>query len=157
MSEGGEAARTSVRAPQDFAAGLVLIAIGAFAFWQAYELPVGSLRAMGPGMLPRSVAVLVGAGGVALTFYSFFEDGPALERWHWRGPVFILGGIVLFSLTIRTLGLAFAGPIAMFFGSMASDEFRWKEALIFSIGLTALCVVLFKLLLRLPIPIIAFM
>ena len=158
MSDEGNAAPSGgVRAPQDFAAGLFLVAIAAFAFWQAYDLPVGSLRAMGPGMLPRSVAVLVGAGGVALAIYSFFEDGPAMDRWHWRGPFFILGGIVLFALTIRSLGLMFAGPIAMFFGSMATDEFRWKEALIFSVALTALCILLFKVILRLPIPVAAFL
>ncbi len=146
----------TIRAPQDFAAGLFLIAIGLFAFVQAYSLPLGNLRVMGPGMLPVSVAVMVTAGGLALTIYSFFEDGAKLERLHWRGPIFILGGIVLFALTIRSLGLLFAGPLAMFVGSMASEEFRWKEALIFSIGLTLVCIVLFKLALRLPIPIVSF-
>jgi len=145
-----------VRAPQDFAAGLFLIAIGAFAFFQASSLSLGTLRVMGPGMLPITVAVMVMAGGLALAVTSLFEEGPKMEGLHWRGPFFILGGIVLFALTIRTLGLLFAGPLSMFFGSMGSDEFRWKESIIFSIGLTLVCIVLFKLALRLPIPILAF-
>ncbi len=146
-----------IRAPQDFAAGLFLVVVALFAIWQASDLPLGSLRAMGPGMLPRAVAVMVGLGGVGLMIFSFFEDGAALERFHWRGPFFILGGIILFALTIRTAGLIVAGPLAMFFGSMGSDEFRWKESIVFSVGLTAVCIVLFKFALGLPIPIIAFM
>ena len=146
-----------IQAPQDFAAGLFLVLVALFAVWQASDLPLGTLRAMGPGMLPRAVAVMVGLGGVALMVFSFFENGPALDRLHWRGPFFILGGIILFALTIRTLGLVVAGPLAMFFGSLGSDEFRWKESIVFSLVLTGLCILLFKFALGLPIPVVAFM
>jgi hypothetical protein len=37
---------------------------------------------------------------------------------------------------------------------LASEEFRLKEATIFSIAMTVLCILLFKTLLRLPIPVI---
>jgi hypothetical protein len=160
MSEEGKTAERpglSIRSPQDFAAGLFLVAVAGFAIWQASDLPLGTLRAMGPGMLPRAVALMVAAGGVMLIILSFVQRGPALERVHWRGPFFILGGIILFALTIRTLGLLLAGPIAMFFGSMASDEFRWKESIVFALALTGLCIVLFKFILGLPIPVVAFM
>ena len=150
-------AGSGIRAQQDFVAGLFLAAIALFAIWQASDMPLGTLRAMGPGMLPRAVAVMVGLGGVILMVSSFLEEGPALERFHWRGPLFILGGILLFALTIRTAGLIVAGPLAMIFGSLASDEFNWKEAAIFAVALTAICIVLFKFALGLPIPVIAFM
>jgi hypothetical protein len=42
----------------------------------------------------------------------------------------------------------------MIFGSMASPEFRLKEATIFAAIMTAFCILLFKVLLRLPIPVI---
>ena len=45
---------------QDFAGGLVVIAVALFAFWQAANLPIGTLGGMGPGMLPKSLAVLFG-------------------------------------------------------------------------------------------------
>ncbi len=50
-----------------------------------------------------------------------------------RAAVHLRGIVLIFALAIRTLGLAFAGPVSMIFGSMASDEVRWKEAMIFSI------------------------
>jgi hypothetical protein len=143
-----------IKSTQEFGAGLFLIAVAAFFLWQAMELPRGSLRAMGAGMLPQSLAVLVGVCGLGLVLTSFLVQGPKLERWSLRGPFFIFGGIVLFSLLIRTFGLAVAGPVSMVFGTLASTEFRWKESVIFSIILTAVCIVLFKVLLRLPIPVI---
>ncbi len=146
-----------IKSTQEFGAGLFLIAVACFFLWQALELPRGSLRAMGPGMLPQSLAVMLAAGGIGLVLTSIFTKGPALERWSLRGPFFIFGGIVLFSLLIRTCGLAVAGPVSMIFGTMASPEFRWKESVIFSIILTSVCVLIFKVLLRLPIPVIGTM
>ena len=72
---------------------------------------------------------------------------------------FMMEGIskVVFALTIRTLGLAFAGPLAMIVGSFASDEVRWKETIIFAVAMTAFCILLFKVALGLPIPVVAFM
>ncbi len=143
-----------IKSTQEFGAGLFLIAVAAFFFWQALELPHGSLRAMGPGMLPQSLTVMVAFGGLGLILTSILAEGPPLERWSIRGPFFIFGGIVLFSLLIRTFGLAVAGPVSMVFGTLASTEFRWKESVIFSCVLTAVCILLFKVLLRLPIPVI---
>ena len=143
-----------IKSTQEFGAGLFLIAVAAFFFWQALELPHGSLRAMGPGMLPQSLTVMVALGGLGLVLTSIFAEGPVLERWSIRGPFFIFGGIILFSFLIRTFGLAVAGPVSMIFGTMASEEFEWKEATVFSICLTTVCILLFKVLLRLPIPVI---
>ncbi|GGH11349.1 hypothetical protein GCM10007036_08340 [Alsobacter metallidurans] len=150
-SHGGGGLR--VRNPQDGAAGLFLLAVAAFALWQGADLPLGTLRSMGAGMLPTSLAVLVGLFGFILVVLAFLEDGPALERWNLRGPIFILGSVIVFALLIRTAGLAIAGPVAMLVSCFASDEVRWKEAVIFSVCMTAFCILLFKVMLSLPIPV----
>ncbi len=146
-----------VRSSQNLGAGLFLMAIALFAFWQAQELPRGTLNAMGAGMLPQSLAAFLFIGGLALALSGLLVKGEAMERWSLRGPIFIFGGIILFSLLIRTCGLVIAGPVAMIFGSMASDEFNWKEATVFALILTGICILLFKVLLRLPIPVIGAM
>jgi putative tricarboxylic transport membrane protein len=143
-----------IKSTQEFGAGLFLIAVAAFFYWQGLDLPRGTLRAMGPGMLPMALTVMVGIGGLLMVFYSFFELGPRLERWSLRGPFFIFGGIIVFALLIRTCGLIVAGPASMIFAMRASDEFEWKEATVFSIAMTIICILLFKTLLRLPIPVI---
>ena len=145
------------RSQQDLGGGLFLIAIGLFAIWQGSNLPLGTLRSMGAGMLPISLAWMLIAGGALMVITSFTTAGPDLERWSLRGLLFIIGGTVAFAFTIQKLGLIIAGPLAMIIGSYASDEARLKEILIFAVSMTALCILLFKYALGLPIPVITFM
>ena len=137
---------------QDFVGGLAIIAAGAFAYWLAHGLPAGPGGAMGPGTLPRGLAVLLGALGAALVAVSIFDKSAALERWSIRGPVFILGALVVFGLAVRPLGLAAAGPLAIVVSAFASSEVRWGETILFGVLMTAFCIALFKLALGLPIP-----
>jgi len=156
MSEEQGGGGSRLKSSQDFGAGLFLIAIGLFALWQGWRLPLGTLRSMGAGMLPLSLAVMLCIGGLALILTSVTTKGAALEAWSIRGLIFIVGGVIVFAHTIQTLGLMFAGPLSMIIGSMASEEFDWKEAIIFSIILTAACALLFKTALGLPIPVNVF-
>jgi len=156
MSEEQQGGGGRLKSSQDFGAGLFLIAIGLFALWQGWRLPLGTLRSMGAGMLPFSLAVMLCIGGLALILTSFTTKGESLEAWSIRGLAFIVGGVVIFAFTIQALGLLFAGPLAMIVGSMASEEFDWKESIIFSIILTLACALLFKTALGLPIPVNVF-
>jgi putative tricarboxylic transport membrane protein len=137
---------------QDFVGGLVVIAVAAFAFWQGADLPLGTFGSMGPGMLPRGLAVLLGLLGALLMLNSILEAGPALDRWSIKGPALILGGIVVFGLTIRPYGLIVAGPLAILVAAFSSDEVRWGETILFGAFMTAFCIGLFKFALGLPIP-----
>ena len=146
----------SYRLTEDIAAGLFLFFVSAFFMWKAWELPLGSLRAMGPGMLPMSISVVLGVGGFLLALSAFIKGGNIITMPHVRGLFFILGGIVLFGLCIRTLGLVVAGPVSMIFASFATNEVRPVEAVIFACVMTAFCILLFKYALGLPIPVVAF-
>lgn len=156
------AARGPVRGPQSLVSGLVLIALAAFALWITRDLSQGTLRTMGPAMLPRWLAIGVGSCGVALVVAGLTRAGSALEAYTFRGPVMVVLGVVAFALTIRgfqlglfdvpQLGMIVAGPLAMFIGGFATPEVRWSELLIMSLALTAFCMILFGDLLNLPIP-----
>jgi putative tricarboxylic transport membrane protein len=137
---------------QDAVGGLVIIAVAAFAFWSGAELPIGTFGGMGPGMLPKGLAVLLGLLGALLILDAWLEGGLRLERWSIRGPVFVLGAVVVFGLTVRPFGLLVAGPLAIIIGAFASDEVRWGETLLFGALMTAFCIGLFKFALGLPIP-----
>ena len=106
---------------------------------------------------PNTFAVMVAIAGVVLIVGALLVPGSRLEAWSLRGPIFVLGAIVVFALTIRTLGLAVAGPLAVFIGAFASPEARVKETAIFAVVLTAACIFLFKFLLGLPIPVATFL
>jgi Tripartite tricarboxylate transporter TctB family len=152
-----------LRSPQSLAGGLVLIGLAGLALWLTRDLDQGTLNAMGPAMLPRWLAIAVGLSGLALLVFAFIKHGDALERWNLRGPVFVIGGILAFALTIRPftfgtltapgLGMLFAGPLAIIIGGYATPEARLRDLVILSLSLTPFCMVLFGDLLNLPIPV----
>jgi putative tricarboxylic transport membrane protein len=137
---------------QDFVGGLVIIAVAAFAFWAGSDLPIGTFGGMGPGMLPKVLAVLLGLLGILLVIDARLEGGLPLERWSIRAPAFVLGAVVAFGLAVRPLGLLIAGPLAVIISAFASDEVRWIETIVFGLAMTAFCIGLFKFALGLPIP-----
>jgi hypothetical protein len=143
-----------VLAPQDLLAGASLIAMALFALWATSGLGGGGFGSPGPGMLPRGVAVLVGLVGALLVLASLVHPGARLERWAVRGPVFICLAVIGFALTVRTPGLAVAGPLVVLVGGAATPEARLKELLLFALAITALCVGLFRFALHLPIPVL---
>ena len=148
------ARRGLIRGPQNFVSGVALVALARFAIWLVRDLPQGTLRAMGPAMLPRWLAIGVGLCGAALALIGLLRDGEGLEKWTFRGPIFVALGIVCFGITIRWFGLVVAGPLALMIGGFASDETRPRELVIFAVIMTAFCVGLFRYLLNQPIPIL---
>jgi putative tricarboxylic transport membrane protein len=135
---------------QDFLGGLAVLAVAALAYWLARKLPIGAAGGMGPGALPKGLAVLLGGLGVLLLLNAWKSE--RLTRWSVRGPLFVLGALILFGLTVRPLGLALAGPILIAAAGFASSEVRWRETLIYGLAMTLFCVGLFKFALGLPIP-----
>jgi hypothetical protein len=155
-------ARGLIRGPQSFVSGLVLLALALFAIWLTSDLPQGTLRAMGPAMLPRWLAIGVGLCGLALVAVGLLADGHPLEPVTFRGPVVVLVAIIIFGLTVRgfplgafnipNLGLLVAGPLMIFISGLASPEARIRELAVLALMLTAFCMMLFGDLLNLPIP-----
>jgi Tripartite tricarboxylate transporter TctB family len=149
------AARGRVRSPRDLLAGACLVALALFALLGSARLEGGTLRAMGPGMLPRAVAWAIGAGGLLLALLSFVRRGPPLGRWPVRGPVFITLAVVAFALTVRTVGLVLAGPLVVVVSGAAASDVRPRELVVFALVMTAACAGLFRYVLGLPIPILS--
>jgi hypothetical protein len=143
-----------VRLSKDAVAGASLVALALFALWASADLPRGTLRSVGPGMLPRAVAVLILLTGAGLLVASLVKGGEALGRWSLRAPVFVVLALVAFALTIRSVGLVLAGPVLVLVSGAASAETRPVELIVFALVLTAFCVGLFRFALGLPIPVL---
>ena len=152
-----------IRAPQSLIGGGLLIALAALALFLTRDLDQGTLNAMGPAMLPRWLAIGDGMSGLALVVFGFLKEGDVLERWSLRGPVFVIGAILAFAVTIRPfsfgglstpgLGLLVSGPLAIILGGYATPEARLRDLVILGLSLTPFCMVLFGDLLNLPIPV----
>ncbi|HEY7520931.1 MAG TPA: tripartite tricarboxylate transporter TctB family protein [Methylomirabilota bacterium] len=143
-----------VRSPQDLVAGLVLVGLAVFALWASGNLSQGRLGALGPGMMPRATAVLVGIVGGLVVISALVAPGPRLPGWSIRGPLFVCLALIAFAVTIRWMGLVVAGPLVAIIGSAASPETRVKEILVFGIAVTIFSIALFKYVLNLPIPVL---
>ncbi len=146
--------RGFIKSPQDFAAGLFLLAIALFGLTGGWKLSMGTMSGVGPGMLPKVISAMIAGFGVLLVLQSLITKGDLLERWSIRGLVFILSSLLVFAATVRTLGLAFAGPLCVIISAFAEKSVRLKEIVIFSLVLTGGCIILFAYMLRLPIPIL---
>jgi hypothetical protein len=165
--------RGSVKSPLDLAGGLFLVVLAVIGFAGAFNLPTGTLSGIGSGLLPKTLAVLVAAFGVLLIVHAFLFEGDRLEQWHLRGPLFVLGGVVVFALLIRGstltfgdifgipvlatvkvpgLGLIVAGPLAVIISAFADRSTRPVEIVVYAVVITLLSGLLFKEFLNLPIP-----
>lgn len=163
LNHGRASGRGLVRGPQSLVAGIGLVALALFGFWASGDLPQGTLRAMGPGLMPRWLSIGVGICGLGLVLAAFLKDGEPLSSAAWRGPVVVTLAIFAFAVTIRPftfgglmmpgLGLIVAGPLAVIVGGFATPEARLRELVILALFLTAGCMLLFGDLLNLPIPI----
>jgi putative tricarboxylic transport membrane protein len=143
---------SAIRSPLDVAGGLFLMGVAAVGYIGAFSLPFGQLSGIGSGLLPKVVAVLVAAFGVVLVLQSFYFAGDQLERWAIRGPIMVLGAVLVFAFTVRTLGLVVAGPLCFIVASLADRDTRPVEAVVSAVLATLACGFLFKNLLNLPIP-----
>ena len=151
-----------IRAPRDFFGGLALIALALFALWAARDLSGVSGYSFGPGTVPRLFASLLILIGAAVAISGLLNDGPPLESYALRGPLYVVGAIVAFALLIRgariggiripEFGLIIATFVAFMIAVMGGTKIRWLESAIAAAAMTAFCVVLFRYLLQLPFP-----
>jgi putative tricarboxylic transport membrane protein len=141
-----------IRGPQDFIGGIVLMAVALFALWACSDLQGMHGFSFGPGTAPRMFAVLLLGLGAAVALVGVLQVGPPLQGLSWRGPLFVMAGIVFFAFAIRPLGLVVTGLASFLISAMGSHETRWVEAVIVGVCLTIGCAILFPYVLGLPMP-----
>ena len=146
--------RKRSRFNREICAGLFLIAAAAFGYYAAYPLDTGSMSGVGSGLLPKAVAVGTGLFGVYLIATGLMGNNEDVEGFSFRGTIFILGAIIGFAATVRPFGLLVAGPLAMLVSAMADPDTRPLEIVVYTACMTAGCYLLFKVILRLPIPVL---
>ncbi|MBP2150973.1 tripartite tricarboxylate transporter TctB family protein [Xanthobacter flavus] len=134
----------------DFSGTLVIVALAAAAAGIGAILPEGPFGWPSAGF---AFCVLYLAVMVVLVILAAGRS-TFLDRSGLRGPVFVVGGILAFALTVRSAGLLVAGPLlAMISGAAASDT-RFGELILFAIGMTLVSIGLFRYLLQLPMPVL---
>jgi putative tricarboxylic transport membrane protein len=143
-----------IRNGQDFATGLLFIAVGAAALWIGADYPMGSAQRPGTGVLPRILAwCLVGTGGV-LWVKALLAEGPGLSRWAWRPMILITLAVAAFALLVDRLGLVVTMLVSMTLAAAGTPQTRWVEYALFALLMVAVGVGMFIYGLRMPIPLL---
>lgn len=142
-----------IKNPKDFWAGFVYIAFGVAAIGFAFNYPVGSAGRMGPGYFPRALGTILIFLGAILALRALRTQGAPLSFATFKPLFIVIGSVVLFGLAAPKLGLMVATVILVIASSTASDEFRWKEAIIASIAMAIFTYLAFSWGLKLQLPV----
>lgn len=138
---------------KDLLFGLFLIAVAAIALVATRHLTVGSPANMGPGFMPRTIALALLAFGLWYSGRAVLRPHLGIARIAPRPLLAIIASVAVFALTANRLGLAISSFLAIIVASLATREGRPVETVLFAIALSAAAVLLFVKVLALPVPI----
>ena len=120
------------RTNKDLWAGIHYIVIGAVAMWIATSYPFGTALRMGPGYFPTVLGGIMIAMGIYVLLLGFRKDYEKIQgHTSYRAMLALI-------------------PIA----ASAGRDFRWKEIIPLTIGLTIACAAAFIYGLGLPYPLV---
>lgn len=147
--------------PRDFGAGLLYLVLGLAFALGARQYAQGQAAAPGPGFFPFYLGLGLAAVGALLVLRAFRRDRSARPSdadealsFPWRSAAWVLGGVMLFGLSLRPLGLFVAVPLLVVCATQAG---RRRPSLRFVLLLAAALALLawgiFVLGLRLQIPV----
>ena len=140
-----------IRAPRDFCAGLLFIAIGALGAVLATGYAFGSALRMGPGYFPTLLSWSTIGLGAIVALRALAREGPRLTPVGGRPLVAVLAGVSLFGLLVVPAGLVAAIIAAALIGGLATRDMGPVERLALAFGLAVFCVAVFVYCLGLPI------
>jgi Tripartite tricarboxylate transporter TctB family len=143
-----------IRNPKDFGSGCLFAGFGLVAVVLGATYPAGTAARMGPGYFPRALGIILIVLGTILIIKSLRTTGARISLPTLKPLVVVLGSVLLFGLTVVPLGLVLATMLLVLASSVASHEFRWKEATIASVVLAAFVVAVFGYGLKLQLPIL---
>jgi putative tricarboxylic transport membrane protein len=139
-----------VLSPQDFYGGMALIGLSLTAFVASNDLPGMRGFAFGPGTAPRLFAFTLALLSLGVVVMGLLNPGPHVTRYKIRGVIFILGSILAFAATIRSLGLVIASFSTIVICAAAAEDVKWRETILWAALLTTFCSFLFPWGLNLP-------
>lgn len=141
---------------RDFYAGLFLIIVGGGFALGATQYSFGIAAKPGPGYFPFGLGVILAVLGVAVLATSLASrgnDDPGIGAIPWRPLICIVGALVLFGFLLPRAGFLVSFPLMIVVTSLGGREFRWRDALLNAVVLTAFSYLVFIAGLKLTIPV----
>jgi hypothetical protein len=147
-----EDAMLQVKSPQDFAAGITFILIGAAGIAFGFDLRMGTAARMGPGYFPMLLSGLIIAIGLVVAGRSLTLEGPPIERIHVRPVLFILAAILIAGFLLNMIGIALTAMVVALIAAYARRQVNLTETLILGAVMGLFSVVVFVYALQQPLP-----
>lgn len=140
-----------VRAPGDFLAGVIFVAVGVASLVIGRGYRLGTLLSMGPGYFPRIIGVLFTALGLAVAIAALRVDGDRLEPWRLRPIVLITVAILAFGFCLERFGLVAASMALLVVACLAQQGRKVPETVGLAALLTLIAWVIFVKGLEMPL------
>lgn len=149
----------------DVIGGALIVFLAGLVWFGAIQLNTGSLVSIGPGALPKGLAVILLAAGALILFQGLTQTDDRAERFFIavKPAAIVLAAIALFGLFIRggnfgpvttpQLGLMVVGPLTVFIAGCATPDLHVKSLLVLAFALTAAMLLVFMDLLGVTIPV----
>jgi hypothetical protein len=145
-----------IRRSKDFFTGIMFLFFGAAAMFLSATYKIGTGANMGPGYFPFVLGLLLVIFGSVFVITSTILTKEPQENpsWQFKPLALVLSSVVLFSLILRPLGLLLSTAVLVVMASMASHEFRWKEALLNATVLVGIILLVFVYFLEFNMPVV---
>jgi len=136
---------------QDLIAGGLLIVLGlAAAFYATAHYPLGTVSRMGPGMFPMAIGYLMAILGVFIALPAFTRGG-TLPLPEFRPLFFVMASVLVFAITIETLGMVPAIFLVIGLGVLADNKLGVIGTLLLGTGVSIGAYLIFKMGLGIPL------
>lgn len=122
---------------KDFLAGLLMIVIGAIAFYMALDYPFGSALRMGPGYFPRVLAGMFMAFGIFVGLRGLRIKEKVEGIWGWKALALITAAFVAYGWLMDRIGMIPSLVVLFFVSALAGHEFKLKEVTVLTVVMTA--------------------
>ena len=145
-----------IRDQKNFWSGLMFLGFGAFFVGWAQQYDLGSAARMGPAFFPTmlgGILFLLGAIVLIEGLVAETADGK-IEPFNFRALVLVLGSVVAFGMLLRPAGLLVALFVLVCVSSFGSHEFKLRDVLLLSIGMSLLVLGVFIYGLSMTIPVL---
>lgn len=145
-----------IKSQRDFWSGLMFVVVGLAFAWGATSYSFGSSANPGPGYFPFGLGLLLALLGALVLFKALTlesDGGDLIGRIAWRPLLVVSASVALFGFALPRLGLVLTLPLLVALSAAAGSEFRWRDAALNAVLLTAGCWLIFIYLLKLQIPV----
>jgi putative tricarboxylic transport membrane protein len=141
-----------VRASKGVLAGLIFIGLALLFGASALSLSMGTAARMGPGYFPMMLAITLALLGVLVVVEGLFSGADVPGRTNLRSVVLVAGSVVVFALSIESLGLVPAVALTSFLLSIADRHVELVSAFIVALVLAVFSWLVFTVALSMSWP-----